>query len=47
MTKTYDPKTSSGFVNEAFAAAMSSLFVKAIEKKVNKSMSFRENNRVA
>ena len=42
----YDPKTLSGFVNEAFAAAMSSFFVKVVEKKVNKAMSFRENNSV-
>ena len=32
MTNTYDRKTTSGFVNEAFAAAMSSLFVKVVEK---------------
>ena len=40
VTYAYDPKTSSGFVNEAFAAAMSSFFVKVVEKKVKKSMSF-------
>ena len=44
VTYAYDPKTSSGFVNEAFAAAMSSFFVKVDEKKVKKSKSFRENN---
>ena len=46
VTYAYDPKTSSGFVNEAFAAAVSSFLMKVVEK-MNKSTSFRENNWVA